>query len=207
MARNIGPTVDILLSRVRQSGGISITTNNATQILTICQQIVNIILKRKITTESFATAKSQLFYPMSDLASVIDIVSVSESSRELFECKRLTDFSAYEKGWFRNITGSRFEAWHQIGRDYFIIYPGKASASSVDIEYVHATAISSDYTGDYATALELPDEDIEGVLRLSEIILTLRDRSTDDLNIVIQHFMTFLESKDVDVKSKYFNAG
>ena len=137
MSRNIGPTVEILLQRVRQTGGLAVDEDFATQIFTIAQQFTNAVLRRVFTSETLTTSKEKLLYSISsDLTNAIDIVSITESTRELVKCNSIADFSAYEQNWFRNITATRFEAWHQLSRDFFILYPGKASASSVTVEFV-----------------------------------------------------------------------
>ena len=207
MARTIGATTDILLSRVRRSGNISPTNDFAIQVLTTCQQYVNILLKRVIVTETFATTKEKLFYALSDLTTpALDIASISESNRELFECKDISEFSTYEKGWFRNITGTRFEAWHQVARDSFVIYPGKAAASSISIDIVKATTISTDYTTDYSSNFEIADEDVEIALKLAEIILLVRARVVKPLQNNIKSLLDILGAKNVVLESTNLNA-
>jgi hypothetical protein len=178
MSRNVGPTVDTLLTRVRQSGSIAVDEDYATQILTICQQILNIYLKRIVTSTTLTTLAEKLVYSIpSDLTTAVDVTDVTESSRSLRHCPSLKDFASYELNWFRNITATRFEAWCQVSRDLLIIYPGKAANSSVVVEHVKATTIYTDYSAAYNTALELPDEEIDYALRLAEAVLLLRARN------------------------------
>ena len=206
MARTLGTTTDILTSRIRQSGNIGVTNDFAVQVLTTAQQYINILLKRVITTESLTTLKEKQVYSIADdLTNAIDIVSVSESNRELFHCKDFSELSAYEENWFRNITATRFEAWHQIARDYFIIYPAKAANSSVSVEFVKATTISTDYTTDSGNNLELPDEDVEAVLKLSEIILLVRGRNFTPIKKTARSLIDILEAKGVIFKSANLN--
>jgi hypothetical protein len=207
MARTIGATTDILLSRVRRSGNITPTNDFAIQVLTTCQQYANILLKQVIVTETFATTKEKLFYALSDFtANNLGIASISESNRELFHCQRIEEFSAYENGWFRNITGTRFEAWHQIALDSFILYPGKAAASSISADLIKATTISTDYTTDYADAFELADEDVEIALKLAEIILLIQSRETKPIVSLIKSLTALLKAKNVVLKSSNLNA-
>ena len=197
MARALNTSVDLVLDRVRQSGGIAVTNDFTIKLLTYCQQIVNIALKRIIVSETFSTSAEQLIYPMSDLTTAVDIVSIDESNRSLFHIKNINDFSAYEKNWFRNITATRFEAWGQIGRDYFIIYPGKASASSVTIESVKETTIYTDYSTEGANNFELPDEDAEIAIKLCETILLVRSRKYDLVKSNVEALTATLGIKNV----------
>jgi len=206
MARTIGATTDILLSRVRRSGNITPTNNFAIQVLTTCQQYANILLKQVIVTETFATTKEKLFYSLSDFtAANLGIASISESNRELFHCREIEEFSAYENGWFRNITGTRFEAWHQIALDYFILYPGKAAASSISADLIKATTVSTDYTTDYSDNFELADEDVEVALKLAEIVLLIQAREAKPIINLIKSLNDLLKAKNVILESANLN--
>jgi len=205
MARNIGPTVDILMKRVRQAGAVSISPDFATQVLTIFQRIVNISLRRVFASETLTTKKEKLVYSItSDLTSAVIITSIrdsNDSDRALLYCPSIKDFSAYESNWFRNITGTRFEAWAQIGQDFFIIYPAKAANSTVDVVSVKATAIYADYTAYYGTALELPDEDVDIALRFAEQFLLLRRRDYASMEKEINELTKLMQAKDYVRKS------
>lgn len=205
MARNIGPTTDILIKRVRQAGAVSLSPDFATQVLTIFQRLVNISLRRVFVSETLTTKKEKLLYSItSDLSSAVIITSIldpNDSDRELLYCPSIHDFSAYESDWFRNIAGTRFEAWTQIGQDFFIIYPAKAANSAVDVISVKATAIYADYTANYGTALELPDEDIDIVLRFAEQFLLLRRRDYASMKKELDELTKLMQAKDYVRKS------
>lgn len=205
MAVSIGSLTDMLLLRTRQSGGVAFDEDFAIEILTTCQLMANIALKRVITSESFATTGEQLIYPISDLTASAGITSMVESNRELDICKQLSDFSAYETNWFRNVTGTRFEAWCQLARDYFVLYPAKAGSSSLTIYSIKSTTISTDYTTDYSNNLDLPDEDAEIVLKLSELVLLSSARKPDILKTTLAITLDLLEAKGVKVKSPNSN--
>jgi hypothetical protein len=193
MSRKIGPTVEILMRRVRQEGGLAINPDFATKIYTYCEQLTNIKLRKVISSTSLTTPKEKLLFNYRDeIPDAANIVSVLESNRELFLCKTLGDLSAFEPTWFRNITGTRFEAWHQIGHDILILYPGQAAASSVTIRYVKLLTLQTDFEASYNTASELPSEDIDVALNLAELVLLARFRqvktSPKRLKEIIQLF-------------------
>jgi hypothetical protein len=187
MTRPIQDTVDLLLLRTRQTAGISVTNDEAVYILTICQQIANVALREVTTTTSFATtADIQLYETRTDLAAdAVDIVDVSRSTRgELDNLTNLEDLSAYDIDWFSATDASEFLAWSAIGRDYFIIYPAKGGASSVDITYVDATPIEDTYADD--GNMTLSDESVELALKLAEAVILIKSRNTEVLGIAIE---------------------
>ena len=103
--------------------------------------------------------------------------------------------SAYDINWFRNITGTRFETWTQLGRDILILYPGQAAASSVDVTYVKLLTLHTNHKAAYNTASELPDEDIEFALKLAEIMLLARFRQHKPLQRRLKTMFNFLKIK------------
>lgn len=197
--RTVQATVDILLARTRQSGGIAINEDLATEVLGICQQIVNTALRRIIVSTAFATTGGQQLYPFSNVdTDLIDIVSIEEGNRELHEAEQLEDFSAYDQTWFATTGATSFLGWAQIGRDYFILYPAKTGASSVTLSYVQATTIYTDYSALTTETMELNDEDTELVLKLAEAVLLIRARTVETLRDTITGFIDLWEAKDAE---------
>lgn len=193
MARDYQTTVDLLVQRVRQAGGVAVTQNFATEVLGKCERLLNAYLKRIITSSSFTTtAKQQIYDYRATLTDAVDILEVSESSRVLFKIDMISQFSAYEVGWFRNITGTRFEAWHQIARDFLIIYPAKATNSSVTITYTKLVAAYTTYASASGKNMSLPDEDVETALALAEIVLLARNRNADQITVRLRSFAVLL---------------
>jgi len=175
--RNIGPTVEILMRRVRQEGGLAVDPDFATKVYSYCEQVSNAFSKRVRGTTSLSVPKEKLLFNYrAEISDAIEITRVRESNRRIEKFDDVSQLSAYDIDWFRNITGTRFEAWTQLGRDILILYPGQAAASSVDVEYVKLLTLHNDFAASYNTTSELPDEDIELALKLSEIVLLCRFR-------------------------------
>ena len=221
MARNIGPTVDILVERVRQIGGVAVTNDFATQILTISQQLVNCALRRIVSTAAFATSASKIVYPFRDtLTDAADIISVVEDNRAIFQLKRISDFAAYDLTWFRKLGSgvtvdyltwhsetmtwrsssmiwrssgaTRLEFWYQVGHDFLILWPMKADAGSVTVEYVKATTVYTSYTTATAIPFDLADEDVELAIKIAETILLLRSRKIPEIQRSLKSLMARL---------------
>ena len=55
--RNIGPTVETLMRRVRQEGGLAVDLDLATKIYSYCEQVTNAFTKRIRLTTSLTTPK------------------------------------------------------------------------------------------------------------------------------------------------------
>jgi len=177
MPRQIGPTVEILMQRVRQTGGLAVDPDFATEIYSYCEQIINAHTKRVITSTTLTTPKEKLlFHFRTEISDALEIVTIRESGRRIEKFTTLDQISAYDIDWFRNITGTRFEAWIQLSRDLLILYPGQAAISSVDIEYVRKLTQYTNFAASYNTDSELPGEDIEMVIELAEIVLLTRFR-------------------------------
>lgn len=178
MARSAGSVTDTLLARVRQTGAPGTANDFAMQILSKCQRIVNAGLKRIISASTFSTTASTLVYAYrSVLTSAVDILSVRESvyGREIQKCNSLAELAAYDADWF-TATGLRFEAWIQLGRDIFILYPAKIGSSSVYIEYTTLTTEYDNYAEDSGTDMDLSDEDTDIALGIAEVVLLLRNK-------------------------------
>jgi len=177
MSRNIGPTIEILLRRIRQEGGIALDPDLATQVYSHAEQITNTALQRVLVTDTLTVPKEKLLFSLrSEFSDAIDIVSFEKSNRHAIRVYSLDDFAAYEVGWFRSVAGTRFEAWMQLGRDLFILYPGQAAASSITITYTQLLTLYTSFAGSYTTASELPDEDVDIALALAELVLLVRYR-------------------------------
>lgn len=196
MSRTVSSVVDILVARARQDGGIALTDDFATQLLTLCQQHINIALRRVTVTETLATAASDFFIALTELTTCAGILSVTEDNRALTPCTSLADFAAYELAWFANVTGTRFEAWTQLGRDWLVIYPAKAAISSVVVTSIKATTIYSTYSTLGTAAMELSDEDVDLALKLAEFILLTRKRKPAILKSEISAFIAQMGLKN-----------
>jgi len=192
MTRQIGPTVEILLKRVRQEGSLAVDPDFATRIYSLCEQITNTYTQRIITTDTLTVPKQKLlFHYRDEFSDAIDIKTIRDSStgRRIERVSTLRELFAYDYDAFRNITGTRVEMWCQISRDILILYPGLAAASTVEITYVNLLTERTDFTTNYNEDSELPDEDIEMALELAEITLLTRLRQLKETQDKIKSFM------------------
>jgi hypothetical protein len=197
MTRQIGPIVEILMQRVRQSGGLAVSENQAVSIYSLCEQITNLSTKRVTESSTVTIPKEKLIFPFRVLLpNAIGIKRITESGREILRARSINDLSSYDIGWFRSISGTRFESWTQIGFDLLVLYPGSAAATTVDIEYVKLLTHHTDFAASYNIDSELPSEDVEIALSLAEIILLKRFR-----------LLTTIKSKFTELKKLLLQRG
>jgi len=196
MSRQIGPTVEILLRRVRQEGGIALDEDLATHIYSLCEQTVNAAFERVLVFDTLSTPKEKLLFDIrTEFSDAIAPISFAESNRHIIKVDSLADFSAYDPNWFRSIAGTRFEAWYPLGRDLFILYPGQAAASSLSITYVQLLTEHTSFAGSYTTNSELPDEDVDIALALAELILLTRFRLLTSVPPRLDRVITLLKKR------------
>ena len=193
MTKFAGPTVEILLRRIREQGGSAISPDFALGILSKCQRLINTGLRKVIKSVTLPTAARQLLYTYRTLLSdAIDIISLEDGIRTLTKCDNLSELSAFSNTWFRD-TGSQHNTWCQIGRDLLIIYPARTANSSLTAHYSTLTTDLTSFSGQYNTDLQLPDDDVELALAMSEIILLIHLRKTDVTDKRMKQFQETLK--------------
>lgn len=193
MTKFAGPTTEILLRRIREQGGTAIPPDFALSILSKCQRLVNTGLRKVVSSSTLSTTARQLVYTYRTLLSgAIDIISLVDGNRTLTKCDNLSELSALSITWFRD-TDTQHNIWCQVGRDLLIIYPAMTSNSSLTAHYSTLTTDLNDFTGQYNTALEMPDDDVELMLGLAEIILLIHLRKTDITDKRVKQFQETLK--------------
>lgn len=199
MTQQLGPTIEILLSRIRQDGGFAIDPDLAIEIYTRCEQVINATFKNVLVENANLTIpKEKLLFSLRDeFSDAAEIISISKSNRDIFKCVSFVDFSSYEIDWFRSVVGTRFEAWMPIGRDLFILYPGQAAASSVSVTYVKLLTVYKDFDVYYNTDSDLEDEDVDVAIDLAELVLLTRYRQLSFLKSRAESFGRTLKQRGV----------
>ena len=177
MATTAGTVATNLIERVYATGGIAHTQAWVISILSKTQRVANAYLQAVHSSAVLTTLAEKLVYKLrDDVAAAIDVLSITDTRggnvEQLERLDNLLELSAYDVNWFRNITGTRFNTWTQLGRDLLVIYPGRAAADAVTVRY---TKLTNALTA-AGTAFELPDEDVQVAKDLAEIVLLARDK-------------------------------
>lgn len=177
-SRIAGEVSEQLLRRVREEGGLGTTQDFAIQTLSHCQRIVNAGLRSAVESNTLTTKAKQLIYSYRDadqLPNAVDIISIKDGNRTLQRVTSLAELCAYDTNWFR-ATGKQHDVWLQLGRDLLIIYPAKTADSTLTVNYSLLTEEFVDYAKSHNVIFDLPQENVDIALGLSEVILLLRSR-------------------------------
>lgn len=176
MSTQVTALADVLLRRVRAEGGLSVTHDDAFEVLSLCQKVANTSLQKVVSQATLTTNSKQAVYGLSEIADdIMNIVSVVEGTRTLFPVRSFSEFLAISRDWFREKdeeVEAVFVAWMQLGRDYFFLYPSKTVQSSVTVNYIKETddlVVPTDI-------IELPEDSVEMMLLMAEIVLLARLR-------------------------------
>lgn len=173
-----------VLTRVRMLGTVPYSVTQIYRILSKCQQIINLLLGRVLDTATLTTSASTYFYDLrTEIPTAMKVVSITESNRTLRHFGSWKDFAEYSRTWLAD-TGTRFEAWYQLGAHLLILYPAKTGASSVEVTFVKAPAAMTANDD----VFELADEDVPLVIDLAEILLLVSIRRYAELKLRIAAF-------------------
>ena len=168
---------DVVMKRAYAYGGQAHDKSWVISILSKCQRVANAYLRSVRDSASLSVLKQKLVYSIADeMSECLDVTKVTESrsgvAEELARVDNLAELASYDVDWFRNITGTRYEAWCQVGRDLLVIYPSKASAGTVTVHYTKLTDPLVNNTDEF----DLSDDDVDVVLDLAELVVLARDK-------------------------------
>ena len=199
MAKLAGDVADILIERVYATGGVAHTQAWVIALLSKTQRVANAYLRAVRSSTALAVLAEKLVYKLrDDLPNAIDITKATESrsgnDENIEHVSELLYLSSYDVDWFRNITGSRYETWTQLGRDLFVIYPAKAAPGTATIHYTKLTSALT-VAG---SASELSDEDVHIASDLAEIVLLARDKQIVECSNKLEQLAEYLKIEVFD---------
>jgi hypothetical protein len=193
MSTTAGQAKEILLRRVRQTGGIACSEAFALSILSKCQRIINAGGQFDIQSGTLSVAKQKLVHSIKDNITgsgltefkFSDILYITGAGvKNIPKAASIEDFSAYDIDWWRKIDGTAIEMWMQLGRDLLITYPGLAAATTYSVYGIKYNPVLDDDSDSF----QLKDERVDDVIKLSEIILLTRGRQYDEVKKRIKEF-------------------
>lgn len=202
---------EILLKRIRaeQLDG-SVIANSAMldtfvfDILTKCQVIINVGLRRVLEEYTSATLVGIPIYDNDYFAnplgtvSIGDIVSIEDTDNDV-ELKPIPYYAlgGYSRTWYSD-TDTKLRFWSKLGRNKTIITPLTTTPTNIKITAVKITdtfSVSTDTS-------ELPDEDFELVLDLAEVILLQKmrhiDKAKEKLNTFSESYLAHIKNMGVE---------
>lgn len=170
MAITMANAAEVLLLRVRGTGGYAHTAAEAKELLAIAQHTINLGMKRVIESDTLTTLAYQQIYSIPDnLPDAQLVVSVQDAAGADMDRVTLPELSAYDNTWHRRAGTTNPKTWTQIGRELLVIYPAKTTDSTVTVEYVKSLYST---TADIA----LEDDDLEMMYVLAEALILLKQK-------------------------------
>lgn len=175
----------ILLRRVRDPAAIGTSLTQARRAVSEAQRLVNAGARLVFESVPLTLTPRRNVYSMSTVApSAIRIEAVRHDD-ETLDRVELEQLIGYDRQWFRRL-GDRPEVWAPIGRELFVVYPGREN-DEVTLDVVY-TKLNADVTSSGSTELDVKDEDVPVVLALAEILLYVRMHLTDNLQGIVNQY-------------------
>ena len=163
---------NVLLLRVRGTGGYAHTLAEAKEILAVSQSILNVGLKRIIESDTLTTLKNQQIYSIPDNLPDAQLIVGVQDTYDLSEVS-LKELSAYDSDWHR-ATRDSHQTWTQVGRELLIIYPAKTANGTVTVEYVKSLYSTTD-------DIAFENDDLEMLYVMAEAFVLLKQRKFNEL--------------------------
>ena len=180
---NASVLTDNLVRRLRDANALGIERTFVRQMLSDSQRIINGLMRTTKATVTLTTQPNKMFYKISEVAAdVLRIEHVREGERNLHKTS-LRTLNSVSRRWFRQV-GPTFKHFALPGRDMLVVYPSKAIESSVDVIY---TKLTTEFTDDTIEA-ELPDDNLNAVMDLAQIILLTKMREYTKLDAISKQF-------------------
>ena len=183
MSTAAGTVVTDVLKQVRDVGGNAHSRASTLEIISHSQRVINAIVKSVVRTQTLTTQPRQLFYSVSLIfTDYVKAVAVKHNNQNLLQ----TSFKALRNSnpnWPRRL-GSVPSFFVPFGINQLIIYPVPAESTTVELTYVKDTGV---IPGE-ATAMQLPDHNIQLVKDLAATTLFLRQRDFAQAQVMISNF-------------------
>ena len=172
--------IDLLRKRTRTEGVVPHSDAFMLDVLSKAQRMVNARKQHVLVEEAFNTSPYQIVYDLrTTFPDAIDIVRIEKSEVRLIHLANWRQLWLMSSGWFRQ-TGTTARVWSKIGRTHFIIWPGVATAYSVNVLYSKLC----NKLEENVTALEVDDDEMYEVLRVAEMVMSVRSGNYSALKYI-----------------------
>ena len=160
-------------NRLRDPNNFAHPRATVVDVLSRVQRCLNIGLRLKLATASFAPTAKRCLYQNTEIASDIgQIIAIRDSARDLMPVP-FVDFGNNSPEWLRT-DGPQPEVYSLIGRDLVVIAPfQKTAPPTLDVVYAIQTVALVDNVADFAV---IPDDYLPLLMDFTEAILLMRGR-------------------------------
>jgi len=159
-----------LLTRLRTTGTVAISSAFSYEIINYCQTTLNVGRGFVLTSGTFTYTSGNALYTLSSAVAsgCARLVSLYESSRTIRRIA-LHELKQYDREWYAAATASGTYyplAWAPIGDEMIAIYPKPATGGTLSCAYIKNTALIDGTTD----TLEVDDKDLHFLYDLCEIV-------------------------------------
>lgn len=178
MAQPVGPLIDTVLRRVFDEHGVGTTRAQVRDLFSRAQNIINAAFDSQIVIRAMPTAPALQIFNFERIAQANDVLrihSVRDGTRDLsrIDFERL---KTIDNHWFGR-SGPRFQTFAVLGRRILVIHPQRPVASTVNVVYTQQLPV----LGTDADNVNLPDDQITSLTKLTEALVLLKQRDLDKL--------------------------
>ncbi len=178
----VGPLVDELSRRIRDTGNTGTSREVIRRLLAHAENLLG-VAGAHVETFTLTTKRRQLVHNTADISDggrLGKILTAQVDGRDIPPA-HFMDYATMSPTWFRDM-GPQPIAWTQLGRDYFLHYPGNPEVLTFSLIATAAPqAPDETYVGSDASFTTLDIRWSPILLDLTEVFLLLRLRRLDAL--------------------------
>lgn len=178
MAKTVGPLVDELLLRLRDTGAASISRAQARRAVAYGVGYAAVSTTDTLEALTLTTERQRLFYNLTETSErIIRVVRATVDNRDLAPA----DFGVLggidRCDWLRD-TGDRLESFTQVGKRVLVLYPAIDRTDTVTLYCkTFPTLVTTD-----SDTVGITDDLVPLALQFGELFLLYRERRFDRLS-------------------------
>lgn len=178
MAKTVGPLVDEVLLRLRDTSAVGTSRAIARRALAHACGYTALAYSDTIVNFTLTTERERVMYDLSETSDrIVRVVRVTDTNGHEVQMSQAGVIEGlFDPHWFR-AQGDQFEHFAQIGKRLLVLWPAVDRAESVTL---HCKAFPAIFTADTAT-VGIEDDLVPAALALAETLLLVRAHRPDRL--------------------------
>lgn len=178
MAKTVGPLVDEVLLRLRDTSAVGTSRAIARRALAYAVGYTALAYNDTLVTFTLTTERERLLYDLSETSDrIVRVVRVTDTNgHEVPLSQTVVIDGLFDPHWFR-AQGDQFTHFAQLGKRLLVLWPAVDRAESVTL---HCKAFPTIFTADTET-VGIEDDLVPQALALAETLLLVRAHRPDRL--------------------------